>query len=310
MNSLPKIGVIINFCTNDYPFLNSCVDGVSPIASEIIIPVCDHFFDGKGEDKKILEHIYAELQGVRFFEFPYDFERSFYGSHSSVYWHNLARMIGTFFLSKEIEYVLFLDCDEVADPTKLFQWVNSFPYEEYEAIQFANFWYFRESHWQAIHLEATPLLMKKKAIDGQLLLNEGERGGMFELTKGNKIHKALSHDETPFFHHYSWVRTKEQLLSKVRSWSHSWERNWTELVEEEFSRPFSGTDFVHGYTFQQVSPFISIDLHQMPVHNLSPRLDHVRYLTHKDLIKIDISLTYQIDLQEDFSCTLSTRMLT
>jgi hypothetical protein len=49
--------------------------------------------------------------------------------------------------------------------------------------------------------------------------------------------------------HYSWVRTKEEMLRKVTSWAHSNDTNWTALVEEEFSREFNGTDFVHGYQY-------------------------------------------------------------
>ena len=56
----------------------------------------------------------------------------------------------------------------------------------------------------------------------------------------------------PMLHHYSWVRTKEQMLKKVRTWWHNKDRNWEKSVEEEFSRPFSGKDFVHGYEYKTV----------------------------------------------------------
>src|SRR5690349_19798755 len=137
MNSCSApIGTVINFCSNDYPFLSHCIDSIKSISAQVIIPVCDHFFDGKQEDREILNRIYAENSDVQFVEFPFDVNKSLYGSHSSVYWHNLARMIGQFFLKEEICYVFFLDCDEIAETARLSQWLEAFPYQDYEAIRF------------------------------------------------------------------------------------------------------------------------------------------------------------------------------
>ena len=61
------------------------------------------------------------------------------------------------------------------------------------------------------------------------------------------------------FHHYSWVRTKAQLLKKVSSWAHKDDRNWAAFVEEEFSRPFNGTDFVHGFSYTTVKNIFTIN---------------------------------------------------
>jgi hypothetical protein len=54
------------------------------------------------------------------------------------------------------------------------------------------------------------------------------------------------------FHHFSWVRTKEEMLTKVRSWAHRNDCNWTDLVEQEFTHEFTGRDFVHGYSYRTV----------------------------------------------------------
>ena len=98
------------------------------------------------------------------------------------------------------------------------------------------------------------------------------------------------------FHHYSWVRTKEQLLRKVASWGHNWERNWTEEVEKEFSRPFNGVDFVHGYEFVEVAPHVCFDLMKRPCLNSVTPLTHVRKLSHKDVMKIDMASHFQIPI--------------
>lgn len=280
---------IINFCSNDYSYLRHCIDGVKPFSSQVIVPVCDHFFDGKPEDRRLLDCIYAENRDVEFIEFPYVND-----GHFPIYWHNLARMIGTYFLANGIEFVLFLDCDEIADSARLIKWFEESHDNQIDAIQFLNYWYFRESRFRAKTWENTPLLMRKSILNGALIMNGCERDGMHRLVQGNKKERVPGTDGLPMFHHYSWVRTKEQLLRKVASWGHNWERNWEVQVKEEFSRPFNGRDFVHGYEFDEVDPLHQIDLQNKPTKNASYPFSHVRKLSHDDVTKIDISFTYQI----------------
>jgi hypothetical protein len=289
------IATIINFCSNDYPFLRACIESVKPFSSQILIPVCDHFFDGVPEKRETLHKIYAEHPEVEFIEFPFDAQQSLYGLHSAFYWHNLARMIARFFLKEEIAYVLFLDCDEIVDSQKFMEWMRVFPYSEYAALKVSNYWYFRECHLQAKQWEETPLLAKKEALEGAILMNDrGERGDIYALIPGKKKKETTNLDGLPMIHHYSWVRTKEQLIRKVLSWSHREERDWTRLVEEEFSGPPRSVDFVHGYELTQVSPFCEIDLSKRPQESADSPFSHVRRLTHAEVVKIDVSLTFHI----------------
>lgn len=291
------IGTVINFCSNDYPFLRHCIDAIKPISAQVVIPVCDHFFDGKEEDRETLNRIYAEHPDVQFVEFPFDKNKSLYGQHSSVYWHNLARMIGRFFLKDPICYVFLLDCDEIADAKRLLQWLKTFAYQNYEAIRFYNYWYFRETKLQATTWEDSPLLVKKDLLEGSMMMTERERIGIYDEILGHKMKSTPGSDSKPLFHHYSWVRTKEQLMRKVVSWSHHWERDWTAHVEEEFSHDFNGTDFVHGYTFIEVTPHVSIDIQKTPKAFSNCDFSHVRKLSHEEVVKIDVSLTYKIPIE-------------
>jgi hypothetical protein len=294
MNSHSNLGTVINFCSYDYPFLRHCIDAIKSVSSQIIIPVCDHFFDGTEEDREALNRIYSENPDVQFIEFPFDAKKSLYGSHSSVYWHDLARVIGRFFLKSEIAYVLFLDCDEIVDAGRFHEWLKTFPYQDYDAIRFYNYWYFRESCLQAKTWEDSPLLVRKEILSGTILMNERERPGIYDEVSGQKTKGMPGCDGQPMFHHYSWARTKEQLIRKVTSWGHHWERDWVELVEEEFSHDFNGTDFVHGYEFIKVAPYIAIDILKKPKEFSHCDFSHVRKLSHNDVLKIDISLNFQI----------------
>ena len=59
-------------------------------------------------------------------------------------------------------------------------------------------------------------------------------------------------------HHFSWVRTKEEMLTKVKNWGHASDKDWIVGIEEEFSRDFNGTDFVHGYSYNIVENTFNI----------------------------------------------------
>jgi hypothetical protein len=294
-----SLAVIINFCSNDYPFLRPCIEAVKPFAAQILIPVCDHFFDGQEEDRVTLEAIYAEHPDVQFIEFPFDGQKSFYASHSSVYGHNLARLVGSYFLREKVEYVLFLDCDEIVDTPRFIDWLNAFPLLEYRALHFLTYWYFRESRFQARNWEHTPLLIHKSLLDGALIMNEQERAGMYDSCLGKKASRIPGRDHLPMFHHYSWVRTPEQMLRKVRCWGHHWQRDWESQVLEEFSHPFTGTDFVHGYEFREVSPYIHLDLLQKPQPQ-SDSCSSIKKLTHQQLVQIDLELTFKINFKSNF----------
>lgn len=65
-----KIATVINFCSNDYPFLKHCIEKAKLISSQVIVPVCDHFFDGTPEDLHLLRRIYAEHPAALFLQYP------------------------------------------------------------------------------------------------------------------------------------------------------------------------------------------------------------------------------------------------
>ena len=74
----------------------------------------------------------------------------------------------------------------------------------------------------------------------------------YDDVAGKGTAHAAGLDGQPLVHHYSWVRTKAGMLQKVRAWGHNADSgvDWAAKVEEEFSHPFTGRDFVHGDTFR------------------------------------------------------------
>lgn len=283
-----SIATIINFCSNEYPFLKHCIREAKKISSQVLIVVCDHFFDGKPEDQSLLNSIYAEHSDCRFIQFEYS-QDNLYASHPVNYWHNLARLIGFYFVDQP--YVLFLDADEIVDTSQM----KALPYWKYGALRLSCYWYFREASQRAKQWEDTPLLVDKKLWSGELIMHPYERGGGYHAFTGEKARNVVGVSGLPMVHHYSWVRTKEQMLRKASSWGHHRDRDWASLIHEEFSGPFKGKDFVHGYEFDTVDPYVDIDLHSFPLRT-DKKCENVRFLNTDEIHKIDLSLRFGIPI--------------
>jgi hypothetical protein len=159
--------------------------------------------------------------------------------------HNTTRWQG--YLKAKHDYILFLDGDEIPDGDLYRQHLQTFDYKNLDAVSYRCYWYFREEIYRAKKTEECALLLRKSFIDKDLIFHEAERWNFLNRTKNYAVYIDL--DGQIIMHHFSWVRSKQQMLQKVSAWGHANDTNWVELIEEEFSREFSGTDFVHGYEY-------------------------------------------------------------
>jgi len=263
MNTKHKIGTVINFCSNEIRFFKDCIEQAKQFSDNLFVVIADHFFDGNKEDFKVLENLFSSFPDITFIIYPFlkdGIKASFYKEEDKDHlWHSISRYIGYCFLDKKIEYVLFLDIDEIVETIPFIKWLDTFFYKKYSVMTLANYWYFRASCYRAKFLEDSPVFIKKKSLTKKMLLHKDERLSLFSKTKGKKIKKVLGLQNMPMIHHYSWVRSKDEMLKKVSSWGHKKDRDWTRLVKEEFSKPFSGKDFIHGYEFETVKAFALLE---------------------------------------------------
>ena len=138
-----SIATILHYCTNDYRFLRKGIEEARRFSQKIIIPVCDHFFDGTPENRNLLEIGYEEFPDCQFIEFKYDPVKIYHPyqsatidtQHWSRFWHSAARYIGALFVPPEIEYVLFLDADEIVDGKRFAAWLDLQTYRQWTAMR-------------------------------------------------------------------------------------------------------------------------------------------------------------------------------
>lgn len=257
MGNTYNVATIINYCTNEYKFVNHCINEVKTFSEQVIVPVCDHFFDGISEDRELLDKTYNEhLNDAQFFEYKYDSD--IFNNLQGCAVHGVSRLLGFNQINEDIEYILFIDADEIIDGARFKELLDKRNFKNYNAILFSNYWYFRDVKFRAKTIESSVLLIKKSVLSPEIILHERDRLGIFLSAPGNKMGRVNGIDGKPLAHHYSWVRTKDEMLRKVKTFGHKASRDWVSLVEKEFSHEFKNTDFVHGYEYEVVEPFIKL----------------------------------------------------
>jgi hypothetical protein len=125
------------------------------------------------------------------------------------------------------------------------------PFDAYDSFVFSCYWYFRNVENQATSREYCGLLTNMKKTTYEMMFTHCERWFNW-IYKDLKVAWQCTLGYEVIMHHFSWVRSKDEMLRKVKSWAHSKDRNWEESVKEEFSRPFNGRDFIHGYSYTKV----------------------------------------------------------
>lgn len=287
-----SIATIINFCTNESRFIQSCIDQAQVFSKQVIVCICDHFFDGTPENRPLLEKIYSHFSHCLFLEYPFITKkippRIFETVTPAHFWHSFSRLIGFSSLAPEIDSILFLDADEVVDGERFAQWLDRNDWQAYSALKFANYWYFREPCHQALQFEDSVVLAQKKALRPDWILQNEERDAIYHFLPDPKRRNVMGLDDNPLFHHFSWVRSEQEMLKKVQSWGHKGDRNWPELVRKEFTRPFNGTDFIHGYQYRTVKSKFHIAFEEPVFVQNGSHANVKRFTTHEvlDLIPL------------------------
>lgn len=234
-----KVDTIIPFCSYDEKFINDTINGVRNVSDKIIVTYFDCTFDGLPENQNVINNVKDMNTDCIFVKLDYD------KNNSSRWHHNYTRWIGSQIATSE--YILYLDADEVFESDKITAWFKSKKSLK-DVTTFANYWYFRSKKYRANAIEDSPVMINKSLLAKDRIFHDLERAAFkyygFDLELG-----VMGNDNKPMCHHYSWVLSKDEMLRKTKSWGHRTDKNWQKLIEEEFSREFNGTDFIHNYTY-------------------------------------------------------------
>ena len=238
---------ILQYSTIDYRFLKVNLEQLSKFSDEIIVPICDHFFNGEPENQELLDKSFElMLQTPKCT--PYLFK--WHGVNSNPgYYHNVSRALGTSVSTGD--WLFFVDADEIVDDN-FKDWFETKAQHTDLTYWITCYWYFREPIYQSKSYEGCGLLIRRDKCNWEVNMRDERQ----QFHKGdNFVHGGYNHilvDNKPLIHHYSWVRTRAEMIKKVQNWGHKYDTDWISLVEEEFSRDFNGTDFIHNYQYSVV----------------------------------------------------------
>jgi len=259
-----NIGTVINYCEHDHKFLKPCIDNVRKFSKNIVITFCEKLFNGNLQDLTKIQQFQLQNPDITFISFP--FEENF--KHAPRDGHNKCRILGYDHLVGKVDNILFLDVDEIVDGNLFKEWLEtSADIKNYDHMNFACYWYYREPYWRATVNEFCGSFHNMQAINTHSLETGAERWFWFDTEQYPTSKKYTTGiNDSIMFHHYSWVRTKEEMIKKVTSWGHKDDRNWVQDIEMCFAVGFNGeprsqfnnkTETVHDYRYTKVEPFVT-----------------------------------------------------
>ena len=286
-----NISVVINYCSLEREFLSICIKECIKFSDDIAVSYGSHFYDGTIEDH---EHINQEIlnnQNIRFVKYEVDAsidltKQRGVETRPHAYWHNLARWTGINAIKRN-EWILFLDVDEIPDGERLKAWSEEVRLEQDANYSLANYWYFKSPNYQATEWEETTKIIYSKNITEDSVFGDFERDHLQNTAGEKTAHFVLGLDRLPLIHHFSWVRKKEVLLRKIKSWGHKDQiADPINYVESIFKNK-NINDSVHNYKYKYVHNQFGVKINTV---DISYPLSTKEYEANRINRKIEIAI--------------------
>lgn len=259
---MQKVSVVINYCSNEKAFINACIEQCAKFASEILVSYGSKLYSGLDEDYAHIGQLQQQYPFVKFVQYRVDTSidlkiQKGVVNRPHAYWHNLARWAGVHTLTLK-EWVLFLDVDEIPDGERFLFWLQTHSLSPDCTYKLANYWYFKKPTFQAKTWEDTAVLAHANLLNESAVFGDAERDQIFSISSSHKYRYVLGNDFKPLIHHYSWVRTPEQMLFKLKNWGHQTDfKNHEQMVGHVF-KDDNVNDIVHNYQYTKVHDFFNI----------------------------------------------------
>lgn len=250
-----NIEAIILYCSNDKKFFSKCINNLLECGIKCNVISYSNFWKGEKENvSQILNDIREFNDNPNFKWWIIDWKPN----KSNWFWEAYGRWYGLHkMVQKDCKYVLFIDPDEIVDTNDFNNWLNRGIYKKYISIRLKHFTYVIKPEWRVKVWAYNTILCK---IDYAKKLNFKEEGRLQYWNNNNNMSRWLSKLRlNPYFvlqkgrafvHHYTSVRTKDEMMKKVLNWGHTGDIvDWKENINNCFTPPDKNR-FLKGYNLK------------------------------------------------------------
>lgn len=225
---MSKIESVILYCSYDERFINRCIKNLLECGIESNVVSCSNLYRGALE-KDV--HIQSPCKHKVVAWKP---------GMSSMYWESYCRRVGIRMVSRDCEYILFIDADEIVEPILFKEWLSTKKYERYTGIKLAQYVYSIDPRYR-LNVKVYGTVMCRtayaktvKKTEARLqFINNDNRLSRWMMKLG--LSRKFYIERTQMIHHYTGVHTKEQMHTKVENWSHNSDRpDWHDVIDSEW----------------------------------------------------------------------------
>lgn len=260
------LSVVISYCSNEKCFLQPMLEQCSKFSDDIVVVFGSHLYDGRKEDTMgVLEmaNVFKKVQFVQYDVGPHNYDGMGVRHRPIAYWHNMARWTGVKSLRVH-DWVLLLDCDEIPEGDVFGEWFRKVERSSWlnvgKTYKIANYWYFKDPTNRAKTLEDSVLMIHSKYLSKYNIFGDMERDYTIEQSGTCLVRQVKGLKGEVMFSHFSWCRSKEGLLYKIKNWGHANEFSNPDKVIEMIYKDDGVNDVIHGYSYEKVPNYFGITM--------------------------------------------------
>lgn len=248
-----NITAVILYCSLDKRFFKHCVKNLLECGIKVQVVAFDHLFGGEPDEIELYDHEDVNYKML-----------ACGGGPSPLRYEAIARWSGLH--QTNSQYTLFIDPDEIVDPIPFKAWLDTGDYLHKKSWKLRQYGYLLHPTYR-IHKPMYNTILCETSYAKSLPFKVAARWDAY-WNNTNRISRwtgklGINKDfgiyrGEPFIHHYTSVRSLEEMQKKVKNWSHAPDRNdWADKVSKMWRE--ANEKQIGGLTYDVVENKFGID---------------------------------------------------
>lgn len=242
---MERIGVSIQYSTQDQEFILGCIGQALLITPHVTVGYMDRQFDGESEDLALIEAVKEFYPQIEFYMVKW-------APVDPWLFHSKVRQEAFKRLRDKVEYILYLDSDEIVDGQMFKSWAAEMLPSRHESYKFLNYVYFASQRYRAKTWQDSPTMRRVDKTIENLFYSQPH---LDRLQLATNCLTRIGYKGKPMFDHYSWAKGERQMERKLRTFAHRPKTEEEIQLFLKLLREFdgSGRDPVWGYEYDIIN---------------------------------------------------------